>query len=108
MDYQKIKKEDTKNQPIAVEYYTLEAEFEDLAGEEISVNIRVKKPTTSQIERAMSTMQKKTASALKRLLFDVIHPEDKENFRKITDENQGVAVALGNVLLERLGFNSGN
>jgi len=87
-------------------YFSINVSFNDLDGKEITADFRIKNPNRAQISRCLQKLNKDMIGSLRNLVFDIIHPEDKENFKVLSEQYSGIAASVGNKILEGVGFDS--
>jgi isopropylmalate/homocitrate/citramalate synthase len=87
-------------------YIELASEFTDFEDNEIKVSFQFKKPTTQQVSRANKEMSKAPERAFKNLLLEIVHEDQRDDFKKVADEYPGVVVSFADEIYKRIGYGS--
>ncbi len=72
----------------------------------VSLTFRFAKPTKTQIQRLQDKATKNPAQAAKNLLFDVIHPDDRQAFTERLEEYPGIATSFASAIIKGVGISA--
>jgi hypothetical protein len=74
--------------------------------QDIEISFRFAKPTRLQIKRLTDTAGRDPTGAARNLLFDTIHPEEKEGLLSRLEEYPGLATSYSTALIKGVGISA--